>query len=131
MPVNANELFNHLDFALAARDAGAKGDGIVRSRLIGGIEFGQAQEASERKLRAAFKRRLDGGPTPLVLIADHAGADGLLDFLGPESDGPLRTVPATDLRDLIESIARMGDLAGVRHFARGIERLNIGRAEKG
>lgn len=42
--MNANALFNHLDSALAARDAGAKGDGIVRSRLIGGIEFGQAQE---------------------------------------------------------------------------------------
>ena len=62
--MNANDLFNHLDFALAARNAGVKGGGIDRSRMIGEIEFAQAAEVGERKLRAAHKRRLDGRATP-------------------------------------------------------------------
>lgn len=124
--MNADELFEFLGSLEGARDAGSKGNGVVRSRLVGGVEYGQAREVGERKLRAAFKRRAGGGATPLVLIGDQPDAEGQLAVLGPDRDGPVRSVRAASLRDLIAQTTAMSDLAAVRHVAAEIGRLDAG-----
>lgn len=75
----------------------SSGGGVVRSYLVSGVEYSQASGVGERRIRAGFRRRLGGGVTSLVCIGvDHPGAEGLLKVLGPDRDGPVRTVRAAD-----------------------------------
>ena len=73
-------------------------------------------------MRAQWKRRSKGGPTPLLVIADDHGGhpcEGV-----QADDRPVRTVRAESLRDLAERTAQMGNLEAVRHVAQEIERLD-------
>jgi hypothetical protein len=102
--VNANELFDGIEAIPGGRDAGS-GNGVPRSRLLNGVEFGRAESGEERKLRASWKRRQGGGAAPLLLIADDPGDEGYVRVLGPQRDGPLRRVRAETLFGLVEETA--------------------------
>ena len=107
-----------------SRESGASGNGVVRGRLLSGIEYAETTSAVERTLRANWRKRHGGGATPLVLIADGE-EEGKLVVLGPQAaDGPVRTVRAEALRDLINRTAELSDLRAVRLFAQEIERLD-------
>lgn len=125
--MNATELFEHLASIEGSRDAGSQGNGVVRTRLLSGVEYAQVGDAAERKMRAQWKRRSKGGPTPLLVIADDPEGGGRLKVLGPQGDGPLRTVRAESLRDLVERTVEMGSLEAVRHIAEEVERLDSAR----
>ena len=125
--MNAEELFDFIDGLEEAREAGSKGNGIARSRLLAGVEYAQAPPAGERKLRSAWKKRAGGGATPLVLVADDPDGESRLAVLGPQGDGPLRVVRAESLRDLIGRTAAMGSLEAVRHVAEELDRLDTER----
>ena len=124
--MNAAELFDLIDSLAGSREAGSDGNGVVASRLLAGIEYGQANSAAETKLRSAWKKRSAGGPTPLVLVADDPEAEGRLVVLGPRGDGPLRLVRTESLGELIARTREMGDLEAVRFFAQEIDRLDTG-----
>lgn len=102
--VNANELFDRIEGIPGGRDAGS-GNGVPRSRLLNGVEFGRAESGEERKLRASWKRRQGGGAAPLLLIADDPDGEGYVRVLGPQRDGPLRRVRAEALFGLVEEAA--------------------------
>lgn len=123
--MNADELFDLLEGMEGGRDAGS-GSGVDRSRLVTGVEYALAPAADERKLRAAWKRRQGGGAVPLVLIS--AGENGgPLRVLGPAKDGPLRSVRAESLAELVKRTAGMGELESQRFVAAEIERLDSER----
>lgn len=122
--VNAAELFDFITSIEGSRESGSEGNGLVRGRLLSGVEYALASEPAETRLRAAWRRRQGGAATPLVLIADDPDEEGRLVVLGPQGDGPVRAVRADALRDLITRTAEMGELSAVRTFAQEIERLD-------
>ncbi|MFN8113181.1 MAG: hypothetical protein U0R51_08270 [Solirubrobacterales bacterium] len=124
--MNATELFDLLDGLDDSRDAGADGSDVSRSRLVNGIEYALSGAAEERKLRAIWKRRQGGGATPLMLVALGDSGDGLR-VLGPVGDGPLRSVRAESLAELVRRTVGMGDLESQRFVAAEIDRLDSER----
>jgi len=122
--VNVEELFDFITALEGSQEAGRRADGIVRSFVLAGVEYGQASDASERSLRALWKRRRGGGSVPLVLIADDPAGGDRLKVLGPAGDGPVRTVRAEGLRELISYAAGLPSLQAVRHVAEELERLD-------
>lgn len=123
--MNADELFDLLEGMEGSRDAGS-GSGVDRSRLVTGVEYALAPAADERKLRASWKRRQGGGAVPLVLITTGDNG-GPLRVLGPAKDGPLRSVRADSLAELIKRTAGMGELESQRFVAAEIDRLDSER----
>ncbi len=127
---NEVDLFDLLEGLEGSRDAGGDGGDVVRSRLVRGIEFGLARAADERKLRAIWKRRQGGGATPLVLIASQGTSGengGSLKVLGPDRDGPLRTVAVESFAELVRRTGGMGELESQRFIAAEIDRLDSER----
>ncbi|MFN8111880.1 MAG: hypothetical protein U0R51_01640 [Solirubrobacterales bacterium] len=124
--MNAIELFDLLDGLDDSRDAGADGSDVSRSRLVNGIEYALSGAAEERKLRAIWKRRQGGGATPLMLVAPADSGDGLR-VLGPVGDGPLRSVRAESLAELVRRTVGMGELESQRFVAAEIDRLDSER----
>jgi hypothetical protein len=123
--VNASELLDFVSSVRGSRESGASGNGVVRGRLLSGIEYAETTSTTERTLRANWRKRHGGGATPLVLIADGE-EDGTVVVLGPQAaDGPVRTVRAEALRDLIGRTSELSDLRAVRLFAQEIERLDV------
>lgn len=122
--MNSAELFGGLAALPGARDAGAA-DGISASRLVSGVEYAQAANAEERRLRAAWKRRRGGGAVPLLVIADDPNGEGRLRVLGPQPDGPVRKIRAETLLDLVSRTAGMKRLEAVRQVAQEVDRLDM------
>lgn len=124
-PVSASELLDSIASLSESRESGASGNGVVRGRLLSGVEYAEASTAAERSLRAAWRKRHGGKATPLVLIADSPEGEDSVVVLGPlAADGPLRTVRTDALQDLIERTATLSDLRAVRLFAQEVERLD-------
>jgi hypothetical protein len=100
-------------------------NGIDGGALVNGIEVAHAASAAERSLRAAWRRRTGGGPTPLLLLADHPATDGAVVALGPvTNDGPLRVVSADALSDVLRRASSLPALQAVRDLAEQLEHLD-------
>lgn len=123
--MNASELFEGLAAIRGSREAGS-GDSVVASRLVGGVEYALARASDERKLRAAWRRRQRGGAVPLVLVADDPEGEGRLRMLGPQPDGPVRSLEAATVLSVVSDSAEMSGVEAVRHVAREVERLDLG-----
>ncbi|HWI96681.1 MAG TPA: hypothetical protein VNS60_11500 [Solirubrobacterales bacterium] len=97
---------------------------MPRSRVVNDIEFALATSVEERKIRAAWKRRHGGGAIPLLLVSDDPEAEGRVQVLGPQKEGPLRRVRAEALLELIQDAADLGRVAAIRRLAEELERLD-------
>ncbi len=100
--MNARELIDSLAGLPGVRLVTTSTEGIEGGALVNGIEVARAAGPAERSLRAAWRRRTSGGPTPLLLVADDPDTDGVVVALGPVThDGPLRLVSADSLGDVL------------------------------
>lgn len=124
-PVNAAELLAALASLDGARDAGGT-DVVTASCLVSGIEYAVTEAESERGLRARWRRRVAGRPTPLVLLVDDPDVAGGLQVLGPLPDEPLRRIRAEALRDAVARTTVMKRLEARRHVAQEVDRLDSG-----
>src|SRR6266542_3116877 len=123
VPLTAQELLAALAGVPSARSVPV-GDGIVESRVVGGVEIARAEDTGESELRRLWRARFGGGPTPLLLVTDAAEAQ-VVQALGPiGGDGPIRLVAADDLLRALERLPTTGRLTGVRDLAEEFERLD-------
>ncbi len=101
------------------------GNGVIESRLVGGVEVARAENASEKELRKLWRTRFGGGPTPLLLLADTPDEERVVQALGPvDGDGPARAVATEDLLRVLERLPSLGKLQAVRELAEELERLD-------
>ncbi len=125
--VNASELLKGLTALPGSRDAGGEGEGIVASRLLGGIEYGCSTAAEETRLRAVWKRRQGGGATPLVLFAEDPEHPGFVRVVGPQGDGVMRRVRSESLLEVARRTLSLKRLQAVRLVIEELERLDAER----
>ena len=121
--MNAAELLDALAALPGVRRLAAPGDGIAASVMLNGIEVGFAEQPDARELRGAWRRRYDGGPDPLLLLADAEGDS--LRALGPRShDDPIRLVDATELLRTLERLLARTSLEAKRELSEELARLD-------
>lgn len=124
-PVNASELLDAVSALPSVRVVPTNGHALTRSVIVGGVEVGQAQSADERALRRAWRERTEGGPVPLLLLADDPAHGGTLRTLGPLGGGdPIRSVRAQDLLEVLERVSSASRLRAVRELAEELTRLD-------
>ncbi|MGH2770374.1 MAG: hypothetical protein ACRDJF_07630, partial [Actinomycetota bacterium] len=93
--------------------------------IVAGIEVAATTTSSEPALRKTWRDRRGGGATPLLLIADHPSRAGSILALGPvDASGPVRSVEAAALADVIERASSKSRLEAVRELAAELERLD-------
>jgi hypothetical protein len=123
--VNARELIDSLVGLPGVRSVTTSTEGIEDGALVNGIEVACAVGTAERSLRAAWRRRTGGGPTPLLLVADDPDADGVVVALGPVTyEGPVRLVSAGALADVLRRASTLPALQAVRDLAEQLEHLD-------
>ena len=122
--MNVNGLFAHLQALPAVRRLPVQAplDAVV---LVAGIEVAWTAARDERVLRRVWQQRHGGGATPLLLVDDDPKRSGCLSVLGPvDPSGPLRSMEAGALRDLLTRVSTMQRLAAVREVAAELDRLD-------
>ncbi|MEX2211241.1 MAG: DNA methyltransferase [Gaiellaceae bacterium] len=123
--MTAQELLAAVAGVPGAKAVPVEGDGIVESRLVGGVEIARADQPGEQELRKLWRTRFGGGPTPLLLITDEPGQERVVRALGPIGhDGPIRLVGADELLRVLERLPSLGKLHAVRELAEELERLD-------
>ena len=123
--MNARELVDSLVVLPGVLPVTAQAVGIGSSAIVNGIEVAHATDPAERSLRATWKARTRGGPTPLLLVADDLEEDGALVALGPVThDGPLRPVEASALADALRHASTLPGLQAVRDLAEQLAHLD-------
>jgi hypothetical protein len=123
--VNARELIDLLAALPGVRPITTSTEGIEGGALVNGIEVARAAAPAERSMRAAWRRRTSGGPTPLLLVADDPETDGVVVALGPVThDGPVRLVSADALADVLRRASTLPALQAVRDLAEQLEHLD-------
>lgn len=123
--MNARELVDSLAALPGVRQVATETRGIEGSAIVNGIEIARASVAGERELRAAWRRRTSGGPTPLLLLADDPDTDGVVVALGPVThDGPVRLVDASALSDLLRRASTLPALQAVRDLTEQLDHLD-------
>jgi hypothetical protein len=123
--VNARELIDSLAALPGVRPVTTSTEGIEGGALVNGIEIARAAGPTERSMRAAWRRRTSGGPTPLLLVADDPATDGVVVALGPVTrDGPIRLVSADALADVLRRASTLPALQAVRDLAEQLEHLD-------
>jgi len=123
--MNARELIDSLAALPGVRPVTPVTEGIEGGALINGIEVARAAGPAERSLRAAWRRRTSGGPTPLLLVADDPETDGVVVALGPVThEGPVRLVSAAALGDVLRRASTLPALQAVRDLAEQLDHLD-------
>ncbi len=93
--------------------------------MVAGIEVARTTGRDERALRRVWRERHGGGATPLLLLDDDPRREGCLSVLGPiDAKGPLRSMDAIALRDLLVKVSTLPRLNAVREVAAELERLD-------
>ena len=82
------------------------------------------KRADERKLRSTWKARKGGGATPLVLLADDPGTDGMVQVLGPREGGQVRRIRTDSMLTIVRETLALSDLLAVRRVAEEVDRLD-------
>lgn len=93
--------------------------------LIAGMEITSTRPAPEQTLRKLWKDRRGNGATPTLLLADDAGRPGCVSVLGlVDAGGPLRSVEASALSDVLRRVAGRPRLEAVRELGAELDRLD-------
>lgn len=123
--MNARELVDSLAALPGVRPVTTTTEGVDGGALVNGVEIALASSASERALRAAWRRRTGGGATPLLLLADDPGVEGVVLAVGPVThDGPVRVVSAAALADVLRRSVTLPALQAVRDLAEQLDHLD-------
>lgn len=124
VPVTGDELFNTLAAAPDARRLPVEPP-LTASLLVAGIEIAGTRPAAERTLRKVWRDRRGAGATPLLLIADDTSRPGCLTVLGTvDAAGPVRSIDAGALSDVLTRLAGRPRLEAVRELAAELDRLD-------
>lgn len=124
VPVTGDELLITLAAAPGARRLPTESP-LTESMLIAGIEIAGTRPAAERTLRKIWRDRRGSGATPLLLIADDTSRPGCLTVLGTvDAAGPLRSVDAGALSEVLTRLAGRPRLEAVRELAAELDRLD-------
>lgn len=124
VPVTSDELLATLAAAPGARRLPSDAP-LTASLLVAGIEVASTGPAAERTLRKIWRERRGPGATPLLLVADDASRPGCLAVLGTvDAAGPLRSVDARALNDVVMRLAGRPRLEAVRELAAELDRLD-------
>lgn len=124
VPVTSEELLATLAAAPGARRLPSDAP-LTASLLVAGIEVASTRPAAERTLRKIWRERRGPGATPLLLVADDASRPGCLAALGTvDAAGPLRSVDAGALNDVLIRLAGRPRLEAVRELAAELDRLD-------
>jgi hypothetical protein len=100
---------------------------LTAGMLVAGIEITATRPAPERTLRKLWRDRRGGGATPLLLLADDPARPGCVSALGTiDVSGPLRSVEATALSDIVRRLAGRPRLEAVRELTAELDRLDLG-----
>ncbi len=93
--------------------------------IVAGIEVASTSPTSETSLRKIWRDRRGGGATPLLLMADDPSRAGSVLALGPlDANGPVRSLEAAALAEVMESASSKSRLEAVRELAAELERLD-------
>lgn len=93
--------------------------------LVAGVEVATTSITAEIALRKAWRDRRGGGATPLLLLADDPDREGSVLALGViDANGPIRSVEAGALLDVLERVSSKPRLEAVRELAAELERLD-------
>jgi hypothetical protein len=123
--VNACELVQSLAALPGVRTVTTQTEGVEMSAIVNGIEVACATSASDRNLRAAWRRRTGGGPTPLLLVADDPDTDGTVVALGPvRHDEPVRLVETSALGEVLRRASTLPALQAVRDLVEQLDHLD-------
>lgn len=123
--MNASELLTAIQALPGARSVRASGAHIEESSLVGGVEVARARPVHERQLRSSWRERWNGGPDPLLVLADDPDRAGVVRALGPlNAGGPVWVVGAEQLLRVLEQLPARPPLQAVRILAEELERLD-------
>lgn len=124
VPMTSEELLATLAAAPGARRVPVESP-LSAALLLAGIEVASTRPAAERTLRKVWRERRGAGATPLLLVADDASRPGCLAVLGTvDAAGPLRSVDAGALTDVLMRLADRPRLEAVRELAAELDRLD-------
>lgn len=123
-PMTSDELVAALSIADGARRIRVEAP-LTAGLLLSGIEIAATHPSAERNLRRLWRERRGGGATPLLLLADDPARPGCLTALGTvDAPGPLRSVQAGALAEVLERLAGRPRLEAVRELAAELDRLD-------
>jgi hypothetical protein len=98
---------------------------LIAGYLLAGIEIATTRPTTERTLRKLWSERRGAGATPLLLLADDPAQPGCLAALGAvDAAGPLRSVDAGSLADVLQRLAGRSRLEAVRELSAELDRLD-------
>jgi hypothetical protein len=98
---------------------------LTAGLLLSGIEITTTDSAAERTLRSLWRERRGGGPTPLLLLADDPARPGCVAALGTvDAAGPVRSIEAAALADVLQRLVGRHRLEAVRDLAAELDRLD-------
>jgi hypothetical protein len=99
--------------------------------MVAGIEVAAAQPADEHGLRPIWHQRKGPGSTPMLLLADDNARPVCVVALGvSEGGGPLRSLEADVLAEVLRGVAGRPRLDAVREVAAELDRLDQGRVRR-
>ncbi|MGI8535536.1 MAG: hypothetical protein ACR2K2_03380 [Mycobacteriales bacterium] len=120
VPVNAAEVLE----GLGSRAPSAAGGVLAFSSALP-VEIALAAAAPDAVLRRTYRDRQKGRATPLLLLADSPGGQGLVRALGPVDDkAAVREIPAEALARILSRLVGMRPLSATRELAEELARLD-------
>lgn len=124
--MTSEELFEILAAAPGARRVPVDPP-LTAALLVAGIEVAASRPVAERTLRKVWRERRGHSATPLLLVSADASRPGCLAVLGTvDAAGPIRSVDAGALRDVLMRIASRPRLEAVRELTAELDRLDQG-----
>jgi len=124
MPMTSEELVTRVAALPRARRAPAAPP-LAAAVMVAGIEVASTVPAPEPVLRRTWRDRRGGGATPLLLLADDPARFGSVRALGvSDATGPVRSVEAGALYEVLQRVASRPRLEAVRELAAELDRLD-------
>lgn len=111
--------------ALPTATAAAAAPPLTAVTVVAGIEVAATSITNEPALRRTWRERHGGGATPLLLLTNDPHRSGSVRALGIlDPNGPLRSVEASSLAEVLERASSKPRLEAVRELAAELERLD-------